>query len=191
VCKENVGCGIQDIVDTTCNEGNVGKLIKDNSNNVKVCTSKTASQTLSTNGIVKYYNVTITSKTGGFCGVSINNVDATVNDKANILIRIDDKSIVQYNDKGYILYSSRWDIMEGSKKNLQVSLSYCDYKVYTGRSETVQCHAVTDIKNGWYFSEINRGSSFIECTVSNWFFPMYIKGSGSSGRMSIKWRYSL
>lgn len=172
VCKEtgeDVVCGIEDVDEAkkTCSEAGIGKLIIDsskNSKNIKICTSKTESQTLSSGELVKYYNVTIAAG-NEFGGISIR--ETAVNDKANILIRVDDKSIVQYTDKGYILYSTRWESTEGSRRNLQAVLSYCDKKVYTGSSKTVQCHAVIDIRNGWYFSEINKDNSFIECTTTS------------------------
>jgi len=151
---------------TGCDERYIGKLIRDSNNkNVKLCTSKTGSQPFPTNGSVKYYNVTITSG-NKFCGVEISNAKDKKNDKVNILIRIDDKSMVQYNNEGYILYNSSGDILDRSKKSSQGNLSYCEDKVYSGGLNTVQCNVVSNIKNGWYFSKNIKDNSFIECTTS-------------------------
>ncbi|KAG4082923.1 scaffoldin [Neocallimastix lanati (nom. inval.)] len=153
---------------SSCNEKTIGRLIRTkDKKTLKLCISKTQGEGFSNNE--KYFVMSITSG-NKFGSIAISNNEKNLNDKANIIVRIDNMSMTQYVNKGYILYSTQRDIPNVTSKT--GTLYYCDEKSYLVDDEletaiTVQCNEVSGINNGWYFNDKFKDNHFIECASNN------------------------
>eukprot|EP00833_Pecoramyces_ruminatium_P012889 jgi/Orpsp1_1/1186921/evm.model.d7180000054122.1 len=151
---------------SNCNATTIGRMIRDTSQkNIKFCVNKNGDSLTSSATAVKYYILNLLQG-NRFAGIRLENSgDNHADDKANILIKITNRSITQQKISGHILIGTNKDVAE--TVNTKGTLYYCENNViYNGVDATVQCNEVSGLKNGWYFNDYFNDNRYIKCTES-------------------------
>jgi len=131
-----------------------------------ICTVKgNTPVSIKRNNVKSKFMVISLERNNAFAGISIPDEDTYDTVSRNIIIENSDLFIRQYEQSGYILFSSATGEIIETPNIDKGNLYKCEYNAnYDGATQkSYECKIQSNINNGWYFNEIYGDKRLIRC----------------------------